>query len=162
MRANGFNFFSKNAYLAGNGELSRIFQPSCPNPNNQITSFPFPSFSWCPPEDDIDERYYNTGNGYSYGPYRHWCLLAEVVQVESFIRLRLNVRDWKGEEFFVAFYPEESTEQPPAGQFKIGHTVAILYPHQHQFLDGSLGIRQELSKSIQVSGIPSGVPTHYV
>lgn len=34
--------------------------------------------------------------------------------------------------------------------FRQGHTVAILYPHQHGFLDFSVGIRQEEITRVQV------------
>lgn len=71
------------------------------------------------------------------------------MDVEYFIRLRLHVRDRSGQEFSVAFYPE-SGETPTPEQFKKGHTIAILYPHQHYFLDMTTGIRQEDMNLIQV------------
>lgn len=110
----------------------------------------FPIFMSCPTENDIDLQYYATEDGFYFRPSRHWCLLAEVVHVESFIRLRLHVRDRAGDEFPVAFYPKD-TEEPTPEQYKIGHTIAILYPHQHYFLDMTTGIRQEDMRSIQVS-----------
>jgi len=59
------------------------------------------------------------------------------------MRLRLQVRDRSGHELPVAFYPE-SGERPSPEQFKKG------YPHQHYFLDMTIGIRQEDMNLIQV------------
>ena len=73
----------------------------------------------------------------------------EVIHVEFFIRLRLRVRDRAGHEFPIAFYPEGG-EQPVSENFRIGHTMVILYPHQHHFMDMTIGIRQKDMRTIQV------------
>lgn len=112
-------------------------------------SLAFPSFLSCPTEDGIDLEYYSTNDGYYFRPSRHWCLLAEVIRVEFFIRLRLHVRDRAGHEFPVAFHPEGG-ERPTPENYRIGHTIAILYPHQHNFMDMTTGIRQEDMCTIQV------------
>lgn len=105
----------------------------------------FPSFDACPDENDIDLDYYDTDDR----PDRHWCLFGEITAVESFLRLRLIVRDKLGKEFVVAFYPDRG-EDVGLEQYQKGHTVAILYPHQHQFLDRTTGIRQENLNTVQV------------
>ena len=69
--------------------------------------------------------------------------------MEYFIRLRLFVRDKSGYEFPVAFHPE-GDEEPTLDQYRKGHTIAILYPHQHGFMDMTIGIRQENMHNIQV------------
>ena len=111
---------------------------------------PFPAFSSLPSDDDIDDDYYDCG---AHVPYRNWCLLAEIIHVETFMRLCIDVRDREGEEFKVAIYTDKGAEMPPAGKYKMGHTVAILYAHQHPFLDGSSGIRLEVPTYLQVSHI---------
>ena len=97
----------------------------------------------------MDLDYYHSADGYMYHPTRHWCLLAEITDVGFFFRLRLLVRDCSGEQFPIAFHLEDGT--PDVHQYRVGHTVAILYAHQHGFLDMTTGIRQEESSTCQVS-----------
>ncbi|KAI9163965.1 SET domain-containing protein [Paramyrothecium foliicola] len=104
----------------------------------------FPSFESLPWENDLDLDYYNTHDGITYSPTKHWCLLAEIVDIEEFIRLRLLVRDKAGHEVIVAFYTDgRGTELRSQSPLKRGHTIAILYPQQHGFLDMTIGIRVE-------------------
>lgn len=114
----------------------------------------FPSFASCPNDSDLDPVFYATPDNFRYGPKHHWCLLAEIVDVEVFIRLRLNVRDKTGKVFRVMFYledPDQDSRMPNnAEQYRPGHTITIMYAHQHLFLDCSIGIRQENVRSIQV------------
>jgi len=109
----------------------------------------FPPFSACPDENDMDLDYYHSVGGYMYHPTRHWCLLAEITHVVHFLRLRLLVKDHSGGTFPVAFYLEDGT--PDLSKYRVGDTVAILYAHQHGFLDMTVGIRQEESSACQVS-----------
>lgn len=110
----------------------------------------FPSFQSCPDENDIDMGYYDTPDDLRWFPTRHWCLLAEIIEVSTFIRLRLQVKDKDGHEFLIAFYLEPDNTGLHPSDFHQGHTVAILYPHQHGFLDLSVGIRQEEITRVQV------------
>jgi len=109
----------------------------------------FPSFESCPDENSIDLQYYSTKNGYYFRPSCHWCLLAKFTHVEYFIRLRLHVRDKSGHEVPIAFYPK-GEEEPTLDQYRKGYTVAILYPHQHGFMDMTVGTRQEKMHHIKV------------
>lgn len=68
--------------------------------------------------------------------------LAEIAGIKHFIRLRFLVRDKTGAKVPVAFHTDDygfglRTEA------KLEYTVAILYPYQHEFLDFTVGIRQE-------------------
>ena len=109
----------------------------------------FPSFVSCPDENFIDFDYYVSTNGFSYHPRHQWCLLAEIVEAVYFFRLRLLVRDKSGEDFFVNFHLDNDEAFDPS-QYQVGHTIAVLRPHQHRFLDSTVGIRQEETDSIQV------------
>lgn len=109
----------------------------------------FPDFQSCPTEYDIDERYYATDGG-AYSKIRDWCLLAEITRVDTPIRLRLTVRDRAGSECFVAFYLDND-EDLEIERYRKGRTIAILYPHQRTFLDGTQGVRQEEKHNVQVS-----------
>ena len=110
----------------------------------------FPSFRACPDENSIDLACYQSENGFSFHPHKHWCLLAEIVYVEYFIRLRLIVRDRSGEKLPVAFHLDNEDELD-LSDFQIGSVVAILYAHQHGFLDMTVGVRQETERSVMVS-----------
>lgn len=109
----------------------------------------FPTFADLPHENEINLAFYRTSNGFSYTPKKQ-CSLAEITDVESFIRLRLIVRDKAGREVPVAFYTDGSGGEIPQSQLRRGHTVAILYAHQHGFLDLTTGIRLEESGAFKV------------
>jgi len=112
----------------------------------------FPPFLSLPDDDSIDLDFYTSQDGFRYIPGRHWCFLAEVIGVESFVRLRLNVRDKSGTMVPIAFHTDgrgtefEDKVQP-------GHTVTILYALQHGFLDLSTGIRLEDYSAIKVKSL---------
>ncbi|KAH7042190.1 hypothetical protein B0J12DRAFT_673969 [Macrophomina phaseolina] len=114
----------------------------------------FPDFSNCPHENDISLDFYTSTNGFMWTPKHHWCILAEITEVSYFVRLRLLVRDRSGAEFPVAFYLEDESLSVDYGSFQKGHTVAILYPHQHGFLDLTVGIRQEVMSAIKAIPFP--------
>ena len=112
----------------------------------------FPPFELCPCEDSIEIDFYDMVDNHFLVPKHHWCLLAEIQHVEYFIRLRLIVRDKSGHNFPIAFYLDD--EDVDSSQFRVGYTVAILYPHQHGFLDMTTGIRQEGKDTLQVHITP--------
>ena len=109
----------------------------------------FPPINSCPSDSDMNLDYYTTRDGRSYTPSRHWCLLGEIVHVAFFIRLRLFVRDKEGHGMTVKFYLENDDEVA-VEQYKVGHTIAILYPHKHHFPEDIVGVRVELISSVQV------------
>lgn len=109
-----------------------------------------PAFGELPSEHDLDLDYYETSNGYSYRPRRHWCFLGEISSIDDFMRIRLWVQDKAGVEIPVSFYTEGRGYDIPAGSVKKGNTVAILYAEQHPFLDLSVGIRVEDVSSVKV------------
>lgn len=110
----------------------------------------FPTFDDLPDEDDVDLEYYDTVDGFSYSPWRHWCFLAEITDVELFTRVRLTVRDKAGTTVPVAFYTDGRGNEFAPSQLQPGNTVAILYAHCHAFLDFTVGIRQEEYNLIKV------------
>ena len=115
----------------------------------------FPSFHECPDEHEWDDRYYqdaDPGNSDSAGHYRkHWCLLGEIIHTENFIRPRIVAKDNKGEEFVVAFYPDNPDDMPRIlKNFKVGNTIAIMYALTHMFLDMTTGVRVEDTDDVLV------------
>ena len=112
----------------------------------------FPTFDSCPDEDDVDLGYYASEGEFYFRPRRHWCLLGEIVRVEHFLRLRLSIRDKSGQEFPIAFHFDNGDlDRLDPSRYRTGHTIAVLYPHRHGFLDLTVGIRQEKIDTVQVS-----------
>jgi hypothetical protein len=110
----------------------------------------FPTFAICPSENDIDLDFYTEPENGFFRPSRHWCLLAEIIDIEHFFRLRLIVKDKLGRLFPVAFYTEGAGSELEPSMLKKGYTIAILYPHKHGFMDFSMGIRQEDISTVKV------------
>jgi hypothetical protein len=108
----------------------------------------FPTFAGLPGDNDINLAFYNTTDGYHYTPRKHWCFLAEITDIEQFLRVKLTVRDKAGATVPVAFHTDgRGTE---FAQLQPRHTIAILYAQQHGFLDLTTGIRQEEYNGIKV------------
>jgi hypothetical protein len=90
------------------------------------------------------------GTGHPFPPKRHWCSLSHIVQSDGFLRYRCIVKDDFGMKTAVAFYPDDysgfdfSTLRP-------GHTLAIMYAHQHYFMDGTSGVRVENMDYVKAS-----------
>lgn len=111
----------------------------------------FPAFDGLPDENSIDLDYYTSGDGFRYIPRKHWCFFAEVVEVSHFLRLILLVRDVAGQEVSVHFYTAGRGMEQSISNVQPGNTIAILYAHQHAFMDLSTGIRQEEVDTIRVN-----------
>lgn len=85
-----------------------------------------------------------------YGmPKKHWCMVADIVDMDALIRLVLHVKDKAGTRFKVAFYTDGRGFEWKTADVKPGHTVAILYPYRRQFLDSSHGFRVEDPNSVK-------------
>lgn len=110
----------------------------------------FPLFDDLPEENDISLEFYESTDGFSYRPRKHWCFLAEIIDVENFMRLRLIVKDKAGRKVPIAFYTESRGLEVDPSYIQEGFTVAILYAEQHGFLDLSVGIRHENPTAIKV------------
>jgi hypothetical protein len=117
----------------------------------------FPAFGDLPGENDIDMEYYYSSDGFHYIPQKHWCFLAEVIEISQFFRLTLRVRDKAGQEIPVSFYTENRGQELVVSGLRTGQTIAILYAHQHGFLDMTVGIRQEDMSTIKVYTLSIGM-----
>ena len=116
----------------------------------------FPSFEDLPGENDISLDFFDSTDGFSYRARKHWCFLAEIIEVEAFMRLRLIVKDKADHIVPIAFYTDDRGREIDASLLKEGFTVAILYAEQHGFLDLTVGIRHESLPTIKVEN--QGVP----
>ncbi|ORY68941.1 uncharacterized protein BCR38DRAFT_424825 [Pseudomassariella vexata] len=116
----------------------------------------FPSFADLPGEHQYDARYYIDSTDPSLPPgsatyKKHWILLGDIIEANTFLRPRLVARDRRGHMFVVALYldePEDMTRLVP--HFKVGNTVALMHPLAHSFLDGSHGVRIEDGDEITI------------
>ena len=107
----------------------------------------FPAFDDIPDEDDIDHKHYLDNVGTHIFACRHWCLLGQIDDVSSFIRVGMVVRDWKGRAFMVHVHIEEHTSTLNLFDIKKGNVIALMNPEAHYFMDGTTGIRLEAPDS---------------
>ncbi|KAK6336449.1 hypothetical protein TWF696_002002 [Orbilia brochopaga] len=110
----------------------------------------FPAFEDLPGDNDISLDYWDTVEGFSYHPRRHWCFLSEIVDVQSLIRLQFFVKDKNGREVPIFFYTDGRGSELDPARIRPGFTVAVLYAEQHGFLDFSVGIRHENPTSMKI------------
>ena len=103
----------------------------------------FPDFPSLPGEKDIDLEYWEYSQGIVNQPRKHWCLLAEVVSVVHFHRLRLVVKDKSGNTLPIVFHTDRHPRHLTLPSVQEGHTVAVLYAERHGLLDMTVGIRHE-------------------
>ncbi|KAF6804295.1 hypothetical protein CMUS01_14881 [Colletotrichum musicola] len=105
----------------------------------------FPAF------DKIDTEHGLIGSPFYEEDEDRWCLLAEIIDVSLPVRVRLVVRDRDGQNFVVAFYPDNrDAGNLDVGKLRVGHTNALAYPRQRMFLDGTQGVRVEDLSSYRV------------
>jgi len=115
----------------------------------------FPPFLDLPQDNDISPHYYKMSPGSGlYKPHRHWCLMADVEEVTCDIRIRVQARTRYGEQFIIHFHLDEDDQQPKYWNFselRPGRSsICILYAERHNFMDMTVGIRQERSSTIMV------------
>lgn len=110
----------------------------------------FPVFTELPAEFEFHPDYYVQQSSSTAGHRKHWAFLSEIVQIERLTRLVLNVRDRAGSIVRVAFYTERRGNEIEERLLKPGYTVLNLYGLQHQFLDGTVGIREEDLDSVKI------------
>ncbi|RYP24228.1 hypothetical protein DL765_000723 [Monosporascus sp. GIB2] len=108
----------------------------------------FPSFRDCP-ADEWDERFFQEDEPGIH--CKQWCLLGEIIEADTFLRPRIVAKDYKGDEFVVAFYPDDEGDMPRIlKDFKVGNTIAVFYAVIHGFLDQTWGVRVENTNSVLI------------
>ena len=106
----------------------------------------FPPFRDLPDEYDIPAKYYVPTSSGIYTKARHWCFMGEIIGVNFFIRPRAIIKTKFGEEVPVFFHLDDGAKKTNFFDWpdmQIGYTMCILYPYQHRFMDGTVGIRHE-------------------
>lgn len=124
---------------------------SRPCPNSGLKNHrSFPPFADIPDDNELDEEYLGF-NGIAYSETRHWCIFGEIVYDISFGRPRVILKTRFGEEVGVHFHLHcDSPTFFDWSDLKIGSTMGILYPFSHQFMDMSVGIREENPDTVMV------------
>lgn len=117
----------------------------------------FPPFSRLLGENEADETYYKTRDGFTYQRRRHWCFIGEIFNDEAsqfpFFRNRVWVKDIEGNtNISAAFYPEPEQSRMffDFTALRNGHTLCIRYAEQHFFLDLTVGFRVETLAFVKV------------
>ncbi|KAF7978661.1 hypothetical protein HWV62_45184 [Athelia sp. TMB] len=124
----------------GNSQSSPPTEPPRPlsNLRNNTT---FPPFANLPHEDNEDDRYFADSSKSPPTPKCHWCFFGEITSSVIYRnRLRLAVKDEVGTLFPVHFYTNDRGVGQKA-QCRKGDTFVALYAMQHNFSDGTVGIR---------------------
>lgn len=86
---------------------------------------------------------------------KHWCILGEIVQLDSFIDPGIVFKDYKGDKFTISLYvnneSDESEKTRLLKHFKVGNTMAIFYPQKEFFVRKPIGMRAKDSDKVLVS-----------
>merc|ERR1719362_132525 len=119
----------------------------------------FPAFRDLPNENDVDEHFYDFSSGVGT-PRFHWCLVGDVVEVTSFMRVRTQLKTRFGEEVVAHFHLDKRTG--PAffdwSAIKPGEScMCILYAVIHNFMDMTQGLRVENPTSVMVFPVTQDV-----
>ncbi|KAI9889596.1 MAG: hypothetical protein M1814_005103 [Vezdaea aestivalis] len=101
----------------------------------------FPTFEAYPHENDLASDYYYLEDSWMK-PKHRWCLLAEIFEASFSLRLRLQVRDSSGLGLPITFHLDNDDSYDYT-KFHKGPAVAILLPHQHNFMGLTVGIHQQ-------------------
>ena len=106
----------------------------------------------CPCFNDLTDEYTPIGfyTGWDTGflkPAVNWCYLAEITMPNNHpLRPSVIVKDFNGTEHSIVWYLDNDSpdnNNPIFSLFKVGHTIALLYPESKTFMDGSSGISRE-------------------
>jgi len=79
-------------------------------------------------------------------------VLAEIIDVEKFLRLRL-IKDRSGRTALIASYTEDRGLELDPPYAREGFITAILYAEQHGFLDLSVGIQHKDPTAMKVKSL---------
>lgn len=113
----------------------------------------FPMFEDLPEDYKLSRKYHRSVSGFKYEPRKHWCMLAEIVDVHTVLRLIIDAKDKSGRIFRVAFYTHGRGYEWKKDDVKPGHSLAILYPYQRVFLDMTTGVRVGDTRLVKVSPV---------
>ncbi|CZR56199.1 uncharacterized protein PAC_06087 [Phialocephala subalpina] len=83
----------------------------------------FPAFDSLLEENEISLEFYESADEVSYRPRKNWCSLAEIIDVEKFLRLRLIVKGKSGRAVPIAFYTDDRGLELDPSYAQEGFTV---------------------------------------
>jgi len=134
-----------------------------PKPPGQLADLrsheTFPGFMDLPDENDVDLDFYESSDGVTCQPRRHWCFLGEIVDFATLLRLQMEIKDVDGRKIPLYFYTDSRGRELVPAQVQRGYTVAILYAQRHAFVFDEPGIRHEDPRMIKV---PQQLPIYII
>jgi hypothetical protein len=86
----------------------------------------------------------------SYRPRRHWLFFGEIVELGSFLRLRMTIKDVDGKTIPLIFYTWDRGNGLDSSLFRERYSIAILYAEFHAFALSEPGIRLEQPGQMKV------------
>ncbi|KAK5989088.1 hypothetical protein PT974_10586 [Cladobotryum mycophilum] len=109
----------------------------------------FPDLRSLPRAGSVDPDYFAT-EGFTYGPRRNWCFLAEIVDVKDIARPRLVVRDKTGRRIPIAFHTDNRGNELAPSLIQKGNTIAVLYAELYRFIDSFIVIHHEGPEMLKI------------
>ncbi|EIM84880.1 uncharacterized protein STEHIDRAFT_112413 [Stereum hirsutum FP-91666 SS1] len=117
-----------------------------------------PDFRSLPHENDLDEEYYamDESSG-TFRPSFHWAFLGEITHDTSLFigdRPRYLVKDKVGNRHPIHFHLDSLDDMffdmNERKDYKVGRTICVYYANQHNFVDGTIGLRIESTESVKI------------
>ncbi|MCJ1434089.1 hypothetical protein MMC27_003455 [Xylographa pallens] len=131
-----------------------LWKKEKPKQPGQLANFrnraTFPSFDDLSYENDVSLEFYESSDGFTHRPRRHWLFLAEIVDFDILVRLQISIKDIDGRTIPLFFYTDKRGSELAPSLIQKGYTVAILYAQRHTFMYSEPGIRHEEPTNIKV------------
>ncbi|KAL8668533.1 MAG: hypothetical protein Q9168_006837 [Polycauliona sp. 1 TL-2023] len=109
-----------------------------------------PGFKDLPNDRDPDPKFFDSSDGITNRPRRHWCFFGEITEFLMFARLQMSIKDVNGRDSPLFFYTDGRGREVAPALIQKGYTVAVLYATQHAFIYDKPGIRHEDPSMIKV------------
>jgi hypothetical protein len=142
-----FHSISKSEQLA-DGKRKESMVNEVPQYADLRSEKTFPSFNNLPGDNDVDLEFFQSADGFSYYPPKHWGFLAEIASFGWLVRLSFFVKDKNGVDVPIHFHTDDRGRELDPAYIEEGYNVAVLYAEQHGFIDLSIGIRHESPTAI--------------
>ena len=112
--------------------LWRRPKPQCAGqPANLRNRATFPGFVDLPEENVVELDFFENSDIQTSRPRRHWCSLAEIIDVAYLLHLGFDLRDIDGKKDPLKFYTDRGGDEVAPTQAKKGYTVAALNAQYH-------------------------------
>ena len=110
----------------------------------------FLGFTDLPAENIVDLHFYGSSVIGTCQPRRHWCVLGEIVNFVTLLRLQMEIKELNDNKIPLFFYTDGRGSELAPSRVRKGYTIAILYAERHAFMFSEPGIRHEDPRMIKV------------